>query len=213
MLLEELQMRVNKGAAAQQHIENDLSRMFGKKYKFISTAPPPSKNPDLVVNIDNKQIQFEIKSRKNKTSAIKLYERSIGRNDSDRVLDALARFVTKGKSKTFTELVDSLKSKNGKKFGFPGDEGVAKSGSVYFESLDRDVLSNIRRYIIQSLREKGDQYFVVFNSDDQTLNYYHTGTGSNPLQSGRIPNFKKLIVDTYGGAYKGKMRAGIKVVL
>jgi len=212
MLLEELQQRVSRGSEAQQHIEEYLTNKFGKQYKLVSTAPPSSKKPDLVANINGKLVQFEIKGRANPNAFIKLYERSVGRDDNDKTLNAFARNYTDGKITSFTELVDATNGKSSK-FGFPGDKGVAKSGSVYFSTDEPAHLSKMRKYILQSLRDNGDEYFAVYNRGTHTVDYFYTGLGPNPLKAKRIPNFKQMVVDTYGGAYKNKMRVGIKVKL
>ena len=206
------QPRVQQGAAAQKIIINDLRKAFGRKFKLISTAPPASKAPDLVAKIEDTTIQFEIKSRPQKQSPIVFHEKSLGRNENDKILDNIARIYTDGRVKTFTDLVDLIRTKEDRKYGFPGDEGVAKSGSIWIKITDRTHLSKIRKYLIDTIKEE-NHYLAVFTKSDNTVSYFFTGKTPNILKAKRIPNFNQIVVDTYGSNYKHRMRVAVKVSL
>lgn len=212
LLNEEIQQRVFHGSEAQQIIEQQLSDEFGDDYELISIAPPSSKKPDLVARIEDEVVQFEIKGRADTNSLIKFYEKSVGRGQRDRVLDSIANILSDGQAHDFTNFMDLLRKTN-KHYGFPGDKGVVKSGSIYLNVTDRAHLSKIRTYLINTLRADGNNYFVAYNRKSHDVSYFHTGQGSNALNVPRIPNINQIVIDTYGGQYKGKMRVAIKVRL
>lgn len=206
-LFEAVQPRVSRGDKAQQNVDAYLQDYFGDRYKSRAIAEKFKKHGDIVATLDGEEIQIEVKRRKNVTSPIKMYEKMIGRDQPDQTLDAVARsygYVD------FTDMVEGLRQEN-PRIGFPGDKGTPKSGSIYVSITERPVLSKIRQYILKSLREGGDHYFAIYNADDKSTSIFHTGLGSNPMGAPRLPNIRQIVLDTYGGGYKNKMRAGLKI--
>lgn len=210
ILIEQAQKRVYQGSEAQQIIEQHLSEWFGDEYQLISIAKPASHEPDLVAEIGGERIQFEIKSRDAKSGMIKMYEKSIGRDERDRNFDLIAKYYSGGELKTFTQLVDHLRETH-PQYGFPGDEGAGKSGSIWLKIDQQDVITKIRPYLLAPLRNDGNQYFAVFDQASGKVSTFHTGLEPNVLGAPRIPNIAAVAIDTYGGQYKGRMRAAIKV--
>lgn len=206
-LYEDLQHRVIHGDTAQMQVNAFLENHFGDRYQFISMAGKHKKQEDILAELDGEQIRIEVKNRKSVATPIKLYEKMIGRDQPDRTLDAVAKILG---FKNFTNMVEKLRTKN-PRYGFPGDEGTSKSGSIWVKIQDRPSLSKIRRYIINSLQESGDNYLAIYNSGDKTVSLFYTGLGPNPAQAPRIPNIHQIVLDTYGGSYKNKMRAGLKI--
>lgn len=206
------QERVFQGDDSQRAVEHFLLDTYGDQYELVSVAARHTKAPDLIAKIGNKQAQFEIKGRNTAVAPIKFYEKMIGRGQPDPVLDRVAKIYTDGRATTFSDLIDVLQQEN-PTVGFPGDPKVAPSGSVWLNIVDRPHLSKIRTYLINEMRKNGDNYFAIHNRQDDAVSVFYTGHGPNDLNAPRIPNFVQMAVDTYGGSYKNKMRAGIKVKL
>jgi hypothetical protein len=208
MLLIELydprQTRVDIGGEAQKL----FIRAFRKKYpeaRFMSVSEKSSQDADVVFQIDGKNYNFEIKSRTGPFKSNVVYDKRITRDTQDPVLNDFAKHFSGGETKTFAELMDEHGGK------FPG-EGGASSGSVpkNFTTDDAEFLDTLRKHAISHFEERGDNYFAVFENGKFSI--FHI-SGPNPLNAGPFPKFDFAKVDTYGGAYKDKMRVAVKAVV
>lgn len=80
------QSRVGMGAAAQEQVYDVISEL-GKERQIpvekISSAPPGSTRPDLVIRYGSNDIQFEIKGRKSSGGYITVFDKSLRRGIQD----------------------------------------------------------------------------------------------------------------------------------
>lgn len=212
-LVEEFQPRVQTGMNSQDVVIASLQQDLGSDFQLISCAPPASKLPDIVAIIYGQQVQIEVKRRDNTNSPVKIYEKSIQRGQRDRILDAFARSHSNGRTKSFTEYVDYLRS-NSPEVGFPDDEGVgsSRSGKFYVSIEDTKTKSLIRKYLVDSLKANSDDYFAIHTFNTGRVDIYDIGSANNLLQVKKLPNIRLARIETYGGAYKNSMRLAIKVL-
>lgn len=211
----EIQSRVETGSRAQNVICQKLQEKYGNRIHIISTAKTASQAADLVFEFDGNQTQMEIKSHNTKTSPITFFDKSIRRGDNLPFLDEVAATFSNGHSFSFEKLIDVYRETN-PAVGFPGDEGTPKSGKLPSQlriTENEYLLDRFRQFLIRHFHEHQDTYFVVYNKDDQNAIIYYTGFGNNPLEAPLLPKVSKVILDTYGGAYKGAMRVALKIKL
>jgi len=209
------QARVGTGSKSQDIIRDQLKDEYGSDYEFISSAAPGSTKPDLVVRVDNQEIQFEIKGQSSSTAPITFFDKSVRRGQTVELLDELAQTFSNNKFKTFTKLIDFYRKKD-KTIGFPGDEGVVKSGKLPPELTiedDRRLLNKLRITILRHFKNGGDNYFAIHNRTHDEVKIYHTKFGSNPLSEDPVPTFQRFSLQTYGGPSGGAMRVGLKIKL
>jgi hypothetical protein len=208
------QSRIQLGTSAQITIQRELKRRYGSRMRVVSSAPAGSKKPDLIVNVDGKRVQFEIKGRNSSSSHITMFDTSIRRDEPNALLDELAYVISSGKLRSFEQLIDRYRQSN-QAVGFPGDERTPKSGKLPPElrTIEGKYLEPVFLHIMNHFQESGDNYFAVFNRDKRDVEIYYTGIGPNVLRAPEFPMLSKLIVDTYGGAYEGAMRVALKVKL
>ena len=104
------QNRVVAGAATQKLIADKVEQIAfkqGKNYEFISTARPGSTAPDLVVSINGKNIQFEIKGTSSASAPVTFFDKSVSRTKKiPELIDEIAKvFIARNairvKNKTF----------------------------------------------------------------------------------------------------------------
>lgn len=207
------QSRVAMGSSAQDQILELIRQHHGEEnVEFISSAPPGSTKPDLVISVNGEIIQFEIKGANKINAPITFFDKSARRGVSIPELDELAQAYTGISS--FEEMIDQYRKTN-KAFGYPGDKGAPKSGKLPpdLSTTDKDILASVRRIILEHLWEGGDNYFVVYDRTNHSPYIFFTGKGKNILQANKFPNFKKASLKTYGGPSAGAMRVGFKVQL
>lgn len=208
------QTRVTNGAAAQMTFAEKLQKMEGVEIE--STAPMSSQAPDVVATINGEEAQFEIKGRNTAVAPITFFDKSARRGQEDAVLDEIAETFTSGKIKSFERMIDAFRKRN-PEVGYPGDEGTPASGKLPPEFRVKDnpeVFERVRDYLIEHLHLHNDNYFGVVNRDDMdTTEVFWTGGGPNPLNAPEFPPLTFVLLDTYGGAYKGAMRVALKVQL
>lgn len=224
------QQRVNHGAAAQKTVNEyiqERAKKLGLMYEFVSTAPPGSTIPDLVVKLDGRNQQFEIKGASSQTAPITLFDKSARRESYDPWLDDLTDvfidnlpglkegLTANNYSKTFAGVMDYYQNEVDPKIGFAGDEGVIKSGRLPgdFRTEDPEILKPMLQEIKDHFAEGGDNYFVVYNRTVGEFRLFHTGFGQNLLKAPKLPPLKKFELSTYGGASSGSTRVGVKVKL
>lgn len=209
------QKRVSAGASAQQAFVERLEATVGPGFKVTSVAPMGSQAPDIIASINGKQIQFEIKGRNNQASHITFFDRSIRRGNRDVMLDDVARAFMGTNVESFEQMIDIYRKQN-PAVGFPGDKGSPPSGKLPPEFRVRDnpeLFTRIRNHLIAHFGEAGDNYFAVLNRDNGRATVYWTTHGPNPLKAPEFPQVSAVVLDTYGGAYKGAMRVALKVTL
>lgn len=210
------QSRVTTGAAAQLTVGEKLQAALGDKIKIISTAPMASQAPDIVATVNNESCQFEIKGRNTPTAPITFFDISARRGRSDVILDDIAEAITNGKIHSFEQMIDVFRQRN-PSVGYPGDDGVPKSGKLPPEFRFKDnslVFQRVRSFLVDHMQAHQDNYFAVVNrSDMNTTEIFWTGTGPNPLNAPEFPALAFVVLDTYGGAYKGAMRIALKAQL
>jgi len=76
------QSRVAMGSAAQEQVYEIISRIATEKnilVKKVSSAPPASTKPDLVIQYGSQKIQFEIKNRKSTRGYTTIFDKSLRR--------------------------------------------------------------------------------------------------------------------------------------
>lgn len=208
------QSRVSQGAEAQETFAERLQAAVGG-LEVISTAPMSSQAPDVIAKVGNALIQVEIKGRNSQTSHITFFDRSIRRGSDDQTLNDVAVALTNGASSTFEQMVDAYRKIN-PAVGFPGDEGAPPSGKLPPEFRVRDnpeLFARVRADLIDHFAASGDNYFAVVNRDSGATEMFWTGVGANPLKAPMFPDLVFVVLDTYGGAYKGAMRVALKVQL
>lgn len=80
------QSRVGMGASAQEEVYDVISQL-GKEnqvlVKKVSSAPPASNKPDLIIQYGSQDIQFEIKGRKSSGGYITVFDKSLRRGKRD----------------------------------------------------------------------------------------------------------------------------------
>lgn len=209
------QSRVQSGSEAQEKIFDFISNIVGNEnVKLVSTAKKGSTLADLVVDVKNNTIQIEVKGTQSDTAPITFFDKSARRNQSNEILDKFAKIFSKNKYKSFTELVDSYR-KNDPTIGFPGDEGVGKSGKLpsAFNVSDSETLKQLKQILLDHFAENNDNYFAIYNSSNKQVKMFYTGHGKNVLKLPLLPDLKSFSVKTYGGPSGGAMRVGIKVKL
>lgn len=231
------QGRVGTGSKTQDMVAQHIKELALKKRIKIEnefkTAKPGSTKPDLVMTINNKITQFEIKGTSNRSTPIAFFDKSVKRGGrKPPIIEELAdvyRTTLKVDGKrvsaemrkmklppTFVGVIDYFKSRNSS-IGLAGDEGVIKSGKLpsEFAITDSSILSKLREVIIDHFAEGGDDYFVVHNRSGDTYETYYVGGGKsgNVLKMPELPNFKSFLLATYGGASGGSTRVGLKIRL
>jgi hypothetical protein len=210
-----IQARVPAGAAAQQSFITRLQASVGEGFKLLSVAPMSSQAPDVIAQINQQTCQFEIKGRNNQAAHITFFDRSIRRGNRDPMLDDVARALMGSNVDSFEQMIDIYRKKN-TAVGFPGDKGAPPSGKLPPEFRVHDnpaLFERVRAHLLAHFNEAGDNYFAVLNRDDGKASIFWTGTGPNPLEAPDFPQLTMVLLDTYGGAYKGAMRVALKVRL
>lgn len=209
------QTRVAHGAEAQASFAERLATAIGPGFKLISSAPMSSQAPDVVGSVNGQDVQFEIKGRNSQSSHITFFDRSIRRGGNDPMLNDVSAALTQGKLNNFEQMIDAYRKKN-KAVGFPGDKGAPPSGKLPPEfrvSDDQALFTSVRQHLIDHFAQAGDNYFAVVNRDTNQTEIFWTGAGQNPLNAPVFPQLIFVLLDTYGGAYKGAMRVAMKVKL
>jgi hypothetical protein len=209
------QTRVSKGAAAQQSFVERLEAAVGQGFKLVSVAPMSSQAPDVIAQINGETCQFEIKGRTSQDSHITFFDRSIRRGNRDPLLDDIAVALVGSQVETFEQMID-LYRKTNKAVGFPGDAGAPPSGKVPPEFRVHDnpeLFARVRNYLLAHFGSAGDNYFAAVNRESEGASVFWTTLGANPLNAPEFPALTMVVLDTYGGAYKGAMRVALKVRL
>lgn len=231
------QGRVGAGSKTQDMVALEVKDMAFKKGIEVEadfkTARAGSTIPDLVMTIDKKRTQFEIKGTNNRTAPITFFDKSVKRTGrKPEILEDIADVYIKTlkvkegavqslmrKQKlpfTFIGLVDFFKSRD-PKIGLAGDDGVVKSGRLpsEFAITDARILKQMRDTILDHFKEGGDDYFVVHNRSSDNFEIYFVGGGKagNVLKAPELPKFKSFVLATYGGASGGATRVGLKIKL
>jgi hypothetical protein len=228
------QNRVSAGSATQDLVAQKVEEIafnLKKNYEFISTARIGSTAPDLIVSIDGKKIQFEIKGTNSTTAPVTFFDKSVNRRSPPpTVIEDIAKVYLNnlklagkpistlmknmGFKQNFVGIIDFYNQYD-KKVGLAGDKGVSKSGflPMEFTTKERVILTEMRRVIIDHFKEGGDNYFVIHNRSNDSLQMYFTGLGENVLKLPELPEFKSFALQTYGGASSGSTRVGLKIKL
>jgi hypothetical protein len=165
------QNRVSSGSETQNLIAQRVEEIafnLKKNYEFVSTARIGSTAPDLVVSIDGKRIQFEIKGTNSDSAPVTFFDKSVNRrtppppviediakvyiNNLKLAGKPISRLIIK---QNFVGLIDFYNQYD-KKVGLAGDKGVSKSGflPVQFTTSERDILTSMRRVIIDHFKQE-----------------------------------------------------------
>lgn len=212
-LYELTQPRVKKGMNTQEAVVAYLQAQLGDDFKFISAAKASSYAPDLIAEIHGVKTQIEIKGRDSKANPVKIYEKRVERGENDPVINAFIKAYTNGKAKNLDHFIDVMRKKVDDSIGYPTDEGVsAPAGKLYVATDDGKVRNTMRRYLMDHLHSNNDDYFVIYTRATGDIELYDTGSANNELPAPRVPNIRRVILETYGSAgTPGKMRLAIKV--
>ena len=219
------QTRLSTGKQAQNIVADSITTHLqnnGHEAHVLSTATPGSQKPDVILNVDNAKVQFEVKGASNPTAMVTLFDKSSRRGQAIEILDRLANAYTRGKITSYSDLIDAYREghkelgfEGDPTTGFPGDEGAPKSGKVpkhfrFDYPKDRVTLIDLRQEIIEHLRDGGDNYFAYYNTQTKQTYVWHV-FGPNPLGAPQLPGLMVFNLDTYGGASAGALRTGIKI--
>jgi hypothetical protein len=237
------QARVSSGSLAQDTVMSILAAEAsgkGIEVKKISSAPPASTKPDLVVDYGGTEIQFEIKGRKSNRGFVTVFDKSMRRGGAtppvlQAVIDAYistlvvdheldgekrtsslkAALSSVGLPETFEGIIDFYQKYVSSSIGYCSDRGdVPKSGKLpsALTTTDSRVLSAMKKEIVGHLLESGDEYFAIYTDSSKSVDIYSTG-GKDPLKANPVPDFKSVKLATYGGCSSGATRVGFKIQL
>jgi len=219
------QNRVGAGAETQNLIATKVEELAfknGQNYEFVSTAKIGSTVPDLIVKIDDKKVQFEVKGTSSTTVPITFFDKSVSRNRGapellnqiSKVFASSYKLPIQPNKNNFIGVIDYYKTRDSS-IGLAGDAGVVKSSKLpkEFTTTDRSLLTKMKKLIIDHFAKGGDNYFVIYNRSDNSVQIYFTGFGDNILKLPQLPDFKSFSLATYGGASSGSTRVGLKIKL
>lgn len=229
-----LQARLSAGmttqAAVYKKVE-EISFELKKNCELVSMAKPGSNLTDLVVSIDDKKFNFEIKGYSYPNNPVSFCDNLVSRKSVPKTIEKIADvYISKRKINDKT-LKDELKSFGlslnflgiidyfrmfDETIGLAGDKGVkAKSGSIpnIFNTDNKSILSDMRNILLEqfSNKEVKDNFFVTHNRVDDTFQFYHTGVGENILNFPKIPPIVSFTLGTYGGSTGDKTRICMKM--
>jgi hypothetical protein len=132
------------------------------------------------------------------------------------LIDALTSALTSTEYQSLEELIDIYREID-MAVGFPGDEGVKKSGKlppILRVRDDTSILSAARSAVLAHFCRTEDNYFAVYNRDGPTsVELFYTGHGPNTLGAPMFPDLDAATLDTHGGPYNKSMRVALKVQL
>jgi hypothetical protein len=208
--------RVATGAQGQEQVFEFLQQTYGDKHTIEHTggAIIGSKAGDLKVTIDGERMQIEIKNASSPKAPMTLYDKTVRRGKFTQDIDDIIRAITGNSSMSMEKYID-MKRRKDRTIGYPGDKGVtAKSGSFprVLISQDDPAMQIAYKAIIRHFAMGDDTHFAI-NHGSGAATIYHTGHGPNPINAPVFPVPTTLLLDTYGGAYRGGMRMGVKIKL
>ena len=229
------QGRVGAGSKTQDMVAQHVMEICRKKDLQFSNdykiAKAGSTIPDLVMSIENKSVQFEIKGTSNRKSQVAFFDKSVKRSGrKPELLEEIAnvyidtlktkdgsvkKLMSKGGfPSTFVGLIDFYNSIDSK-IGLAGDEGVIKSGKLPSDFItdDTTIMTKMYKIILDHFEEGGDDYFVIHSRSDDSFEVYFLDRGDNILKMPSLPKFKRFELSTYGGASSGSTRVGLKIRL
>jgi hypothetical protein len=227
-----VQARLAAGMATQGEVYKRIEEIsFNKKKncELVSMALPSSNDTDLVVTIDDKKYNIEIKGYNYPSNPISFCDNLVGRKSVPDIIEKIADvYIKKGDVET-KPLKNELKS-----FGLPlnflgildyfrmfdetiglaGDKGVkSKSGSLQhiFTTEKPSIMTEMRTILLAQFVKNKDNFFVTHNRVDNTFQFYHTGYGDNILDLPKIPEIISFTLGTYGGISNNKTRICMKM--
>ena len=229
------QGRVGTGSKTQDMVAEHIMEICRNKgLSFLdkySIARAGSTIPDLVMTIDNKRVQFEIKGTSNRRSQVAFFDKSVKRaGRKPELLEEIANVYIEtlkvddgtvkdlmskgGFPSTFVGIIDFYKSRDSR-IGLAGDEDVIKSGKLPSDFItdDKTIMDKMYKIILDHFEEGGDDYFVIHSRADDSFEVYFLGRGDNILKVSTLPKFKRFELSTYGGASSGSTRVGLKIKL
>lgn len=210
------QARVGQGAEAQHEVFRYIKRLIrdripGVTIKFISLSAPGSQEPDIVIEVNGKRIQFEVKHRTGFGSLVTVFNKFVRRGETNNPINNIVKLMT-GRPLTFEKLID-IRRKKDKSQGFPGDEGVVNiSGKFSPLTVDKDSpkMKLLTDYLLPLFTSSGDNYFVL-HYGSKNVKMFFTGEGENILDMPTLDSFDLVKLDTYGTGYNGAIRMAVKV--
>lgn len=213
------QKRVESGKIAQEKVAEYIKSLnTDKKIETIHNAKQGSNNPDLLLDIDGRIVQIEVKNKNNLSGFITLFDKSVSRNKKNVFLDDLTEafvikndYLLENNIHDFESVVDYYRRFDSS-IGFPGDKGVNKSGKLPPELISScpDVCEYFRKVILDNMIERNDDYFALVSA---TGVYVYAISDKNILNLPKFPKLLRVGLITYGGPSSGAMRVGIKVSL
>lgn len=223
-LNEEVQARVAMGAAGQTQVVDRLKQQFGDAVQNLSVAAVGKTTVDISATIDGTPIRLEVKTVNNPNAVRTAIYDTVMSLDSFRNDPIIDKFVSSATgSPSFNMWIRKERRKN-KSVGYPGQEGVTnKTGKLPKgrTSSEPAYLNAARNRLAKKLAAEQINYFVIYHAPYNTIYFFHTGFGDNPLSSKKIPMPSAVMLDTYGnphgdveepGAYVGvnRMRVALK---
>lgn len=227
-----VQARLAAGMITQGEVYKkieEISFNIKKNCELVSMAKPNSNDTDLVVTIDDKRYNIEIKGYNYPSNPISFCDNLIGRKSVTDVIEKIATvYINKGDIGTkplkaelksfglplnFLGILDYFRMFD-ETIGLAGDSGVkSKSGSLQsvFTTEKPSVLTEMRTILLEQFIKNKDNFFVTHNRVDDTFQFYHTGYGDNVLNFPKIPEITSFTLGTYGGVTNNKTRICMKM--
>lgn len=212
-ICEEFQPRVEMGASGQDAVVTYLQDKFGDLLSDYRVAHVGSTVDDVTAMIDGQPIKIEVKNVNNPQIRTTIYEASVSRNSRDRIIDNFIRSATQNKFSSLTEWLDYNRKKD-RSVGYPKDPGVKNfSGKLPRgrTTSDPTIVKRIRDRLLTKLRSQHVNYFAIYNSVTNQVNFFYTGEGQNILGVRRLPPPSSIMLDTYGfSKTPGVLRLALK---
>lgn len=227
-----VQARLAAGMLTQAETYKKIEEIsFAKKKncELVSIAKPGSNDTDLIVSIDNKKYNFEIKGYSYPNNPVSFCDNLVGRNAVPDTIKKIASVYINRASVNGKSLKEEIKNYGlepnfigildyhrifDETVGLAGDKGVkSKSGSLQniFTTDKTSILQEMRDILLEQFVTNKDNFFVTHNRIDETFQFYHTGYGDNVLEFPKLPTIMSFTLGTYGGASGNKTRICMKM--
>lgn len=227
-----VQARLAAGMLTQAETYKKIEEIsFNKKKncELVSMAKPGSNDTDLVVSIDDKKYNFEIKGYSYPNNPVSFCDNLVSRNAVPATIEKIATVYINlvnvngkplkeelrnyGLTSNFLGILDYFRIFD-ETVGLAGDKGVkSKSGSLQniFTTEKPGILEGMREILLKQFATNKDNFFVTHNRVDDSFQFYHTGYGENILDFPKLPTIMSFTLGTYGGASGNKTRICMKM--
>lgn len=213
-----LSSRITNGSTTQKTV-GEYFKSLNPNVEY-STNIIGSPKTDVVLNINNKILNVEVKSSSNGLKSIHtFFDKSTKRGKPihryvENIAKGYCKFFSIEKSSSYFEsLIDYFRSDD-ESIGLAGDLGVAKSGKLprVLLTTDEEILQDMFSTIIEHFVENGDHYFAIVDRNSNKVHAYFVGENDEDNVF-NLPNLLKLVyggLTTYGGVSSGCTRIAFK---